>query len=608
MFFGEALPNRQPSWRPPPGVRGSYTILSSCVITLVLCIWTAVHLNIPEHNIGKKYSKWDPRGWIAKQQWRKVGWLILGLVAPEMLAFTAWTQRRDAYRFTKEINQIWDEHARGSAGPIQHDECISMNNEEPRLYKTASKTSDITPCNADDIELGITPIPKSPPSNPHEQDSSNIPEGSQSNGVPESNELVTSPRQHQWTVTHSFYVLSRGFVFDTSRLAEDQKFLPGSRDRVTLSWGTTLKLAHELPELVPDISEAEINDKSKASALAKGIVCLQASWFIIQCIFRLAQSLPTSLLELNTFAHAMCSLLIYLLWWKKPLDIEEPTSIHDKRMHAFCAVCCYCSWFDDLIDASRIEFDIGDVGFGAAGETEEKLPPGGPPESARLISGQCIPGTAIRGARSLTTPKVKKVDLRSYYYPNDLRRWKLAQSFVAVEKNGSAVLSDDSIRVYDQISNFSEEFNFNQAIQILGGGNYYLPHLPKIRDIMPILFGFTFAGFSYGGLHLLAWHSPFLSRTQTLLWRVSALVIGASGPALMILGLIQWLDNREQRVYSRMKIVTKKLTGVSKSLYSFFYLFARAYLVVECFISLAYLPDGVFEQPRWNYYFPHAGG
>ena len=55
---------------------------------------------------------------------------------------------------------------------------------------------------------------------------------------------------------------------------------------------------------------------------------MQATWFCIQCITRLTGSLSISLLELNTFAHALCTLLIYLLWWNKPLDVEEPTTIN----------------------------------------------------------------------------------------------------------------------------------------------------------------------------------------------------------------------------------------------------------------------------------------
>ena len=74
-------------------------------------------------------------------------------------------------------------------------------------------------------------------------------------------------------------------------------------------------------------SEEDIKDKSKASGLAKTLVCVQALWFCAQCISRVAENLPITLLELNTFAHALCTLLVYLLWWNKPLVVDRATTI-----------------------------------------------------------------------------------------------------------------------------------------------------------------------------------------------------------------------------------------------------------------------------------------
>lgn len=74
-------------------------------------------------------------------------------------------------------------------------------------------------------------------------------------------------------------------------------------------------------------TQEQITDKSKANNMAKIIVCLQVVWFCSQCIVRLALCLPICLLELNTFAHALCALFIYGLWWNKPFDVEQPTYI-----------------------------------------------------------------------------------------------------------------------------------------------------------------------------------------------------------------------------------------------------------------------------------------
>lgn len=65
-------------WKASPTTRGTFDILTICLTTLLLCIWTAVHLNVapPE-------STWSLR-------LRKIGWLFLTLIAPEMVAYTAW--------------------------------------------------------------------------------------------------------------------------------------------------------------------------------------------------------------------------------------------------------------------------------------------------------------------------------------------------------------------------------------------------------------------------------------------------------------------------------------------------------------------------------------
>jgi len=86
-------------------------------------------------------------------------------------------------------------------------------------------------------------------------------------------------------------------------------------------------LADTEPESIPNIPESEILDKSKASTLTKIIVCLQALWFCIQCIARLSQGASISFLELNVLGHCLCAFATYAIWWKKPTDVSQPTSM-----------------------------------------------------------------------------------------------------------------------------------------------------------------------------------------------------------------------------------------------------------------------------------------
>lgn len=66
----------------------------------------------------------------------------------------------------------------------------------------------------------------------------------------------------------------------------------------------------------------------QAYRLTRNLTLPIASWFCIQCLARFFQGLSISLLELNTFGHAICTLFIYALWWHKPLDITEPERVN----------------------------------------------------------------------------------------------------------------------------------------------------------------------------------------------------------------------------------------------------------------------------------------
>ena len=73
-ILGNQPANHTAHWTPEPARRGTYSILSTCLITMGLCVWTAVHLNVPGHHKTRQ------------QILRKAGWLIMGLLAPELVS------------------------------------------------------------------------------------------------------------------------------------------------------------------------------------------------------------------------------------------------------------------------------------------------------------------------------------------------------------------------------------------------------------------------------------------------------------------------------------------------------------------------------------------
>jgi hypothetical protein len=84
-------------WVPDPDGRGTLDIISSCVITFILCVWCALHLNVPPP--GAK------SGWFALE---KAKWVLLGIFAPELVVATAASQYFTARWLKREIESDFE--------------------------------------------------------------------------------------------------------------------------------------------------------------------------------------------------------------------------------------------------------------------------------------------------------------------------------------------------------------------------------------------------------------------------------------------------------------------------------------------------------------------
>ncbi|KAK3353859.1 hypothetical protein B0T25DRAFT_454831 [Lasiosphaeria hispida] len=227
------------TWVPNPTTRGTANILQTCLLTLFLCIWKAMHPNLPEFG--------NPRPFLVRYQtWRKVGWLTTSLLAPELVAFSAWSQLLQAKRLRDRYNSVITSY--------------SIHN------------------------------------------------------------LIYKEGRRAWTLVHGFYAAMGGFAFQTPEALND---LGLPHTRMALNFEALERLIDDLghPAMFPDgQSSATANesdnilDKSKSDWLAKLFVCIQAFWFCTQCVSRISEGLPITLLELNTFGHSVCVLLIYVIW------------------------------------------------------------------------------------------------------------------------------------------------------------------------------------------------------------------------------------------------------------------------------------------------------
>ena len=209
-----------------PNGRGTLSLIISCVLTLILCVWSALHLNIPSSSQTVLTS--------LGIQFR---WIVTGVYAPELVVFTAWRQWSSA----KLLSTLVENGGQCKGTSIRKE-----------LYDVR-----------DEIDV------------------------------------AAQKSSQEWTMTHSFFASTGGFAFD---VADDgTQFLPSGCKRLTLTARGVALLAscgH-----LPNVSKAEITDKSKANNVAKALVIIQASWMLVQVIGRLVAALPVTLLEVNTIAH-----------------------------------------------------------------------------------------------------------------------------------------------------------------------------------------------------------------------------------------------------------------------------------------------------------------
>ena len=636
--FGPPVQNNTAVWISEPNARGSWSILTSSLITIGLCAWTALHLNIPEQG--------------SKIQWlRKTKWFILGLVAPETVAYTAWRQRSEAARLA------------GDVGPMMTRSGVKKRWSRPWLWNSSKRTT------------------------------------SENDKVRDSPSLVTEVAvEPEWTLTHGFYASMGGFALDSNK--DPDPFLPQGRTRVVLT-PAGIRFVHEhAPHILPYLSKADIEDKSKADGLKKFLVCAQGVWFCVSSITRLVKGLPISLLELNAMAHALCALLIYCFWWSKPLDINEPTVIRGEDglaedLLAYLWMGSRVSvraeqWSGlDIHGRIRDEFDalwpfeypnIADLLFprpqscdhGSAPrqalstsmfpQPDNALDPIAYPRNFRHYSEKAPLNLQYRLVNYLqrkprSQPRTLLLNLRfppglgtrktaiSHLHPRLLSRWRRAHAAIIRHDLQPDLLARHtyrpttfplaSDRVASRISDHASLFGSRP---------------------LDIWTGFAAAGILYGGIHLLAWNAPFTSPAELVLWRFSACCI--AGVPLVLGPLVAWIEvpllkggvgalfgygpsSKKWRekglgppsadgadggvppdpspIRTRMKVAKEKalhLIVVSATagalgivligpLLWFGYCFARVFLVVESFINLAHLSADVFRTVDWPGYVPH---
>ncbi|KZV86636.1 hypothetical protein EXIGLDRAFT_621703 [Exidia glandulosa HHB12029] len=252
-------------WSNSPGARGTLNIFWLCISTLGLCVWNAVHPDVPRPNT----PRWRVFG-------KRVWMLFVGLFMPEMLVLVALAQLRMAWQLLVDV-----------------DEETSCPTEFPWWMYLVKAHNSPRPAESEPAALNCA------------------------------REHPWTLTHSFYAVMNGFVdekgrTIVRRFSDETDEFDEDW----------SKSVLRRLELPPGDPERIADVSLEDIEDRGKAGVLAKSLLVWQLFVFLANCFARWDQSLPLSLLEITTIGHSLCSIIAMVLWWYKPHSIGVATVIN----------------------------------------------------------------------------------------------------------------------------------------------------------------------------------------------------------------------------------------------------------------------------------------
>lgn len=377
--------------------------------------------------------------------------------------------------------------------------------------------------------------------------------------------------------------------------------------------------------------------------------------------------LKISLLELNTLGHCLCALLIYRLWWDKPLDVSEPHVLSSSNIRSLSSLMAMASSFTEHHYKNR-ESELEEVSDATAVSKGRSirfrfeqmysatcLLPGDSELVREPLSSQQTPPSAnplhiygienrlqqsMQGGHTPGAPIPRKLYMGQHYHGFTYSRKKFITPSLAASKGILGIkrpfIDFDSIRRRRWLSAASAIKIYELALLLLNG-NFHIrnsltnrvrnwPNVGHWEASWPLYIIFSVAGLLYGGLHLIAWDAHFNSEVEKILWRLSGLTITATGFVIPGLGLQHLLTHRKRPSIVDwcprwmhdtvlLDLINETLSFVLLiSMSSYFvlmviliplYPLARVFLIVECFLDLSYLPQSAYMMPNWAQYMPH---
>jgi len=401
-------------------------------------------------------------------------------------------------------------------------------------------------------------------------------------------------KRHQrrgWTVTHAFFLLMGGFTLHDEGGTPLRILEPIELER--LSEAGKIKW--------PSITEEEIQDRSKGDHLSKGVVLIQTSWFIFQCIVRGAYyKLEVTELEVATLAFAVLTGVIYYLWWYKPLDVRCSVPVYllsddekekdDSQSISSISPAANLLQVPPSVSCDFNSSHVDSQSSSTSGETQilqqtlVVMPSDPePPSKSSDDNATTIPEPQFTGRQQFSAFIRRHCQTHgtvlglAYLY----LLYPLFSSFGAFHDMAICDGLDDSMPLRVPIF-YSPKFTD------------YNPNYPSLTVTMCV-------AIIFGGIHCVAGLFHFPTIQERLAWRISASSV--AGLPILIAILAVLVGDFNVRFQGREKIMGTAVWFVVVLLV--LYVIARIVLLVLSWITLRVLDPMALVEIQWTTFFPH---
>lgn len=283
-----------------------------------------------------------------------------------------------------------------------------------------------------------------------------------------------------------------------------------------------------------------------------------------------------------------------MMWWHKPLNVNEPTLIGGDRAREAVALMWMIqtsSSFASLENAfqnNSLDVQLSSDSHNPADHSEVTQTPSTCPEVGQDHMDQIDHrddgvALAMEAARRYGISLEK---LRELVCGFDPKAWADSS-----DDGVGYVIVNSSLGVRMLLPRSGNSFKLSTA------------WVAFVTMVLPL---------SYGLVHLLVWNYRFPTQTERTLWRISAVAITSCGVGFVALGVLSKGLNKCV-LWALRKLHLEKWAdpfelgcGYVITIFALvIYVLGTSYFVVEGLRQLFYLPPDAYLLPSWINYFPH---